>query len=79
MKALEVDWLALEPAVEDVTVLQPAKAVSATAALNRYTYFRIDTFDHTHDIIVHLNTSSSSPKFVASSPSSSRTSPRPPR
>ncbi len=64
MKALELDWLAWEPAVEDITVLQPARAATATAALNRYTYFRIDTFDHTHDIIVHLNTSSSSPKSV---------------
>jgi hypothetical protein len=43
---------------------QPAKAVSAAVELNRYKYFRIDNFDHTHDIIIHLNTSSSSPKNI---------------
>jgi len=64
LKALDLDWIAWEPAVEDITVLRPAQAAAASVELDRYTYFRVDVFDHTHDVIIHLNTSGASPKNI---------------
>jgi hypothetical protein len=64
LKALELDWLAWEPAVEDITVLKAGTPTAAAVSLDRYSYFRVDVFDHTHDVIIHLKTMASSPSEI---------------